>query len=115
MTPPHKQKDLKAWLEFFDEKYGYEYPRCALIMKNVEVRDEDEKLIGHTNTAAVTPEELKFFITALAKDLTEQSYRLGLEEALKVVKEMSIDTVGNSAATVIQIETLLTTLINQSK
>ena len=45
----------------FDKKYGYEYPRCALIMRNIEVRDENEELIGHTDSAAVTPQEIKSF------------------------------------------------------
>lgn len=43
----------------FDEKYGYEYPRCALVMKNVEVRDENDELIGHNSHGAVTPNEMK--------------------------------------------------------
>ena len=58
-------------LKKFDEKYGYEYPRCALIMKNIEVRDENEELIGHTSTAAVTPEEIKSFISSHLTELLQ--------------------------------------------
>lgn len=55
----------KDWKKEFDEKYGYEYPRCALVMKNVEVRDENEELVGYNSNGAVTPEEIKSFIENL--------------------------------------------------
>src|SRR3990167_10607038 len=75
-------------LKKFDEKYGYEYPRCALIMKNIEVRDENEDLVGHTSTAAVTPEEIKSFITTQITELL-QSLISDLEKETDIDEEIS--------------------------
>lgn len=43
----------------------HQYPRCALVVKNVEVRDENDNLIGHNSHGAVTPQEMISFIETL--------------------------------------------------
>ena len=77
------------WEKEFDEKYGYEYPRCALILKNIEVRDEDDKLIGHINNAAATPESIKSFIRSL---LESERTRIAKEIEKLMPKDDGTDT-----------------------
>ena len=68
----------------FDKKWWYDIPNSRLCTKDMEVRDEDDKLIGHNQHGAAVSRDLKAFLESklrlLATTISEECEKKKVKE-----------------------------------